>query len=158
MGDFGLKISKVGTDVTSTSLTNLVVDDVYAFPKCDLRANPKNYGLINFTIASVPAYSGGQPGQVTIYQQAHGGNYIPSFLTAWSFPAGTANSSIYPTSASTFGIGVIDASLGSGILIDMYTDNLNFYIVALNYQNSAITNVTGSIRFYLFADDFSDTP
>lgn len=152
MSNIGLKISTPGQDVATASLQNLVLSTVYAILKCDLRPNPKHYGTINFTIASVPAFDGTNPGQVPIYQIPHDYTYIPSFLTSWSFPAGTDSLSV--AGNATFGIGDIDASLSTGIVISMKTDNANFSIIASNSQNAPITNTVGTIRFYIFADDF----
>lgn len=155
--DFGLKVSRIGAEVTTAPLTDLIIDDIYPFPKCDLRINPKNYGIINFTVASVPADSGGIPGQVQIYQQAHTYTYIPDFLVAWNYPTGTDPSNTF-NSNSIFGIGDIDATLDLGVLIVSYTDDTNFNVVALNIQTTPLTNIAGSIRFYIFADDFQDSP
>lgn len=146
----GFKISIPGVDVQTAAIKDLVVDSNYPFAKCDLRKSPKNYGLINFLIGSL-----GTGASITIYQQPHGYNYIPSFLTAWSFPPGTTPSN--PSSNTTFGIGDIDCSLGSGLYISMYVDSANLYITATNSGGSPVGGSNGTIRFYIFADDFSDT-
>lgn len=147
--DYGFKVSKPGVDVTTAAVKDLVVDSNYPVVKCDLRIKPKNYGLINFLVKTIA------PGvRITIYQQPHSYDYIPDFLTAWSYPLGTAPST--PLTNSTFGIGNIDATAGSGALIEMYTDAVNFYVIASNSGGSTLQGLNGAIRFYVFADDFND--
>lgn len=149
MSDVGFKVSKPGVDVTKAAIKDLIVDSNYPVAKCDLRIKPKNYGLINLLINSLTA------GQIiTVYQQAHTYDYIPDFLTAWLFPLGTTPSS--PTTNATFGIGDIDATSSTGLMIAMRTDKANFTITATNNGSSTIQGINATIRFYIFADDFSD--
>lgn len=149
MSDFGFKVSTPGNSVETASIQNLVIDTNFPFPKCDLRKKPKNYGLINLLISSITV---GQT--IAAYQQPHGYTYVPSFLTAWKYPLGTVP--IDPTTNATFGIGDIDAGLSSGLYISMYVDSSNFYISATNHGLATISGVNATIRFYIFADDFSD--
>lgn len=150
--NFGLKVSTPGNDVNTTSLQNLVVDTNYPFWKCDLRPKPKNYGLINFTVSSIA-----NGASFIIYQQPHGYAYIPTFITAWNYPVGTNPNISYLN--ETFGIGDIDASSSSisPCYISMYVDNQNFYVAISNSSGSTSAGITGTIRFYIFADDFSGT-
>lgn len=150
MTDVGFKVSKPGVDVRTAAIKDLVVDSNYPVAKCDLRVNPKNYGIINFLIGNLP-----NGASVTVYQQAHTYTYIPSFLTAWNYPVGTSTSA--PSINSTFGIGNIDAVADSGPLIEMYCDAVNFNVVASNSSGGTLQGINGTIRFYIFADDFSDT-
>lgn len=150
-GDYGFKVSKPGVDVTTASIENLVVDSNYPVAKCDLRKTPQNFGLINILISSLAANS-----TITVYQQPHGYNYIPQFLTAWSFPRGTNPLSQFGPNA-TFGIGDVNANFELGLTIVMYTDNTNFTITAHNSSlSSPIAGISLTVRFYIFADDFSD--
>lgn len=149
MTDFGLKVSLPGNDVSTSNLQDLVIDTNYPFPKCDLRIKPKNYGIINFTIATI---SGSTP--VIVYQQPHSYGYIPEFLDAWFYPAGTEPLAAVNT---TFGIGDIDATLSNGLYVAVYVDNVNFYVSVKNLSGTPVTNSVFSIRFYIFADDFSGT-
>jgi hypothetical protein len=153
MKDFGLKVSLPGIDANgvenAVSLKQLVIDTSYPFPKCDLRSRPKHYGTINFTVATIAAST-----TIILYQIPHSYTYIPSYLVAWNFPAGTdPNSS---TNNATFGTGDIDMTFNTGLYVNMYTDINNFTISMTNPVPSSVTNITGTIRFYIFADDFND--
>lgn len=141
----GFKVSTPDVDVTKARSNQLVVSSKYPSLKCDLRKNPKNYGVVNFTIASLAS------GNTTIYQQKHGYTYTPSFLVAWNYPAGTNPANVLNN--ATFGVGDIIVGIAT-LEIDSYTDNNNFYIVAKNLTASAITNIQGTIRFFIYADDF----
>jgi hypothetical protein len=146
MNDWGLKVSTPGNQVETTSLNNLVIDTNFPFAKCDLRSKPygKNYGLINLLISSVTVGH-----KIIVYLQPHGYSYAPDFLTAWNYPIGDGL-------GSTYGIGDIDATLTSGLYIAMYCDSSNFYLQASNGGVSTVSGVNATIRFYIFADDFSD--
>lgn len=150
--DFNFKISLPGNDVNNSSPSQLVVDDRYPTWKCDLRSNPKHFGTINFNIASLAPF----PSSTIIYQIPHGYPYIPSFLTIWNYPAGTDPA--FQSINSTFGIGDIPNIRGNGIGVTMQTDQQFFTITATNFGNSAVANVAGTIRFYIFANDFISTP
>lgn len=149
MNDEGFKISTPGNDVETAALADLVVSSSNANLKCDLRSNPRNYGLVNWSIANLPFNV-----PTIIHQHKHGYSYAPSFIDAWSYPAGTVPAN--KLSNSTFGIGNQDGSLGNGLVIKCYTDNVNFYIVATNSSlfQTALTNLSGQIRFFVYADDF----
>lgn len=149
---------------TSDSPEFLSIDSDFAIPKCDLTKNPKNYGSLNITIANVPIKPNAPQ---IVYQQPHGYNYVPSFLTAWELTQGT---SALGNLSSTYGIGDIDATnafignpgpseFGYGPYVAMYCDNQNFYISAqvqsTNASPPAVTNFQFNVRFYIFADDFS---
>lgn len=147
MTNEGIKISVEGQDVLTAPKSQLVVDSNRSFLLCDMRVNPKNYGLILFSLSSIPVY----PATIQIYQQAHGYKYVPNFLTAWQYPSGTDPGSL--TNNSTFGIGDIDASLVPGPYISMTVDDTNFTVTATS-PGVSITTGAGSIRFYIFANDF----
>lgn len=145
MSNYGFKISVEGKDVQTAVLSELVASTILPTWKCDLRL--KNYGTIYFNISSIASGA-----TKIIYQVPHSYNYIPSFITAWSYPAGTGGGS---TSNQTFGIGDIDCTLGSGIVYGMRTDSTNFTIAAFNGSAGTLINLAGTIRFYIFADDFA---
>lgn len=144
----GLKISLPGYDARTASPEFLSVDSDFPLLKCDLRKNPKNYGTLNITVASLPVGSGSA---IQIYKQSHGYSYIPTFLTAWEYPPGTDPLSNLNT---TFGIGDLDASIGQNFYISMYCDSQNFYITGYTLSGSPVTNTSFTVRFYIFADDF----
>ena len=147
--DFGIKASIPGADVISAPPLFLTLDINYPILKCDLRVNPKNYGIVNFTIASIVNLTT----PVILYQQPHGYSYLPGFLVAWNFPTGTDGT--HPDS-STYGTGDLDGlgTFTSSVYIASFVDSTNFYIM-ITHKAGILTNVTGSIRFYIFADDFS---
>ena len=154
-GNVGLKVSPPGVEVTTAPPQKLVVDTDFPFAKCDLRKNPKNYGILNITVAAITTTS------KIIYQQQHGYGYVPSFLTAWTYPG---TNPLSANGNSTFGVGDIDATNQIvsgpnqyGPYISMYCDNINFYIAAISAGSGAATvnNTVFSVRFYIFADDFS---
>lgn len=147
MSDFGFKVSLPGVDAQTALHQELIASTILPTWKCDLRSTPKHYGTINFTIASITASQ-----SITIYQIAHGYSYIPSFVTAWSYPAGTGGGA---STNQTFGIGDIDCTLGSGLVYVMKTDATNFTVTATNNSASTRTSLAGAIRFYIFADNFT---
>lgn len=145
----GIKISIPGFDVKTASPDQLSVSSDHAVPKCDLRPSPKHYGLIFFSITNLAGGTG-----KTLYQIPHGYSYIPAYLTQWNIPIGTDSLSV--TDNATYGIGDADLSLNNGLYISMKTDNQYFTVSAYNGSGLA-ASATGSIRFYIFADDFSSS-
>lgn len=144
MGDWGFKVGLPGVDVRTALNNQLVASTILPNWKCDLRPTTKLYGTINWTIASLA-----DTASDTIYSVTHGYTYRPSFVTAWSYPAGTGGGA---SSNQTFGIG--DISTFAGLSIVMKTDTINFTVVATNQTGGTLTSLAGSIRFYIFADSF----
>lgn len=142
MSDFGVKLSLEHEDVQKAKLDQLVFDPKYPLWKCDVRANPKHYGLLKIT-ASIPA---GQ--RKTVFSMRHGYDYVPSFIAMWNYPAGTGGAT-----PQTFGIGNIEINLVT-LFKPTMTDSL-FTIELDNTANgSAANNLYAEIRYYIFADDF----
>lgn len=140
----GIKVAIPGVDAARARSDQLAMSSQYSNLKCDLRKQPRNYGILNFSIASLSA-------AVTLFQQKHDYKYVPAFLVAWNYPTGTTPAD--GATNSTFGIGNVDASLGNGLVITISTDNQNFTITATPLSGT-LTNVQGTLRFFIYADDF----
>lgn len=149
MGDWGFKVGIPGVDARTALNNQLVASTILPNWKCDLRPTTKLYGTINWTIASIASGA-----SVTIYKIAHGYTYRPSFVDSWSYPAGTGGGA---TNNSTFGIGSMDGTLGSGFSVSVVTDTVNFTVTGSNGSAGTLTSLAGSIRFYIFADSFQVT-
>ncbi len=145
MSDYGFKVSLPGSDARYALANQLVASTTLPNWKCDLRPSNKHYGTINFRIGSLAMGA-----SITIHSVAHGYTYIPSFLTSWSYPAGTGGGA---SSNQKFGIGDITSTLGFDVV--MKTDTTNFTVVGTNNSLGVMTNLIGSIRFYIFADTFT---
>lgn len=142
------KVSKPGYDISSTLPDQLVVSGQYGPPMCDLRPRQKHYGQVNFNITKIAANT-----TIILHQFTHGYDYIPGFLSAWSFPAGTDPNSLLFN--NTFGIGDIDMRLNNGLYMAIYTDPQKFTISLQNSDpTNSVSNILGSIRFYVFAYHF----
>lgn len=159
----GFRVALPGFSISSPP-QDLAVDSDFANLKCDLRKNPKNYGIINISVANVPF--GTSANAKIIYQQPHGYNYVPSFLTAWNYPQGT-NHNANALNNSTFGIGDLDGrfaffdtpnTTAYGPYLAMYVDAQNFYISiyasSTTGHSEIVSNFIASVRFYIFADSF----
>lgn len=126
---------------------DLVVDSRNPFWMCDLRANPKHFGLVkaNFSAAAF--------GTKTILSVNHFyTTETPSFIVAWSYPAGTNPSS--STANQTFGIGSFEIQLSVShiVKIKCSINSSQFRIVVDNTANAAGTgNLYGEFRYYIFA-------
>lgn len=147
----GLKISEDGEDISS--LDKLVVDSKYPTWKCDLRSNPKHYGVLKCT------FNLGVGEVKTLFSIKHGYSYIPSFLVAWNYPAGTDASGNISGDNQTTGLGSIEIFTNSipfdVILVRALVDNTNFKIVVGNeFTANAYSNLYAELRYYIFADDF----
>lgn len=144
--DWGIKVGLPGYNVKTATSQQLVASTILPNWKCDLRPTTKNYGTVNFTIASLSSGS-----SVTIYQITHGYTYRPSFVDAWSYPAGTGGGA---SSNQTFGIGDMDGSLGAGFSLTVRVTTSTFTITGSNSSAGTLSNLAGTVRFYIFADDF----
>lgn len=144
MSDFGLKVSQEGNDVKG--LRNLLLNSKYPQWKCDIRVNPKLYGFIQATVNL------GANETRTIFTLPHLYNYVPSFMVAWNYPAGTDKTSTI--TSSTYGIGAINIT-NTDFSLTSFTpqiDGSKFTIVAST--TNAMTVLYAEFRFYIFAEDF----
>lgn len=147
MSDIGFKLSPQGKDVRETAVKDLLLSSGLPVPKCDLRPNPKRYGLVNLTIGSLAAGTSAE-----VLRVDHNYNYVPAYLSQWDIPDGT--NPFDTTSNITYSIGDADLAFNNGLYLNMRTDNKQFLITATNFGGAAITNFQATIRFYIFAEDF----
>lgn len=132
--------------ITVTQGGKTILDGKYPAWKCDLRRNPKPFGLVRVTVKSLPA--GVTKNILTV---DHNYKYVPSFLVAWNYPAGTN-----PGSASlnqTFGIGILSVSSPINYSFEYQMNDNSFKINAIGGA-SDITNAYAEFRYFIFAEDF----
>ena len=144
-----LRVSIPNIEVTTAKDNELAINSKYALLKCDLRKRPKNYGTVHWSIASMPVNT-----IKIIYSQPHGYSYIPSFISVWEYPVGTDPNQV---DNSTFGVG--DMSAANQFYVSVYTDSTSFNIIAYvltDIGQGTLTNLSGTIRFYIYADDFTE--
>lgn len=142
--NFGFKVSEEGSD--AKGLRNLIINSKYPQWKCDVRPNPKHYGLARGNINLAAGESR------TILSIPHNYGYTPSYIASWNFPAGVNQSG--SAFSSTFGIGTITIT-NADFTLTTFTpkiDALNFSIVAST--TNAQSGLYVEFRFYIFADDF----
>ena len=143
-----LKVSAKGDDVNQANLKELIVNSSHPFWKCDLRPTPRHYGLVKITVDTAPGQT------KTLYTMEHGYPYVPSFVVAWSYPAGITPST--PSTNQTYGIGDIEAfpSGGGTVTFKVTIDNKELKITVEQLGGSAQTDLYAEFRFYIFTDDF----
>lgn len=132
--------------ITVTQGGKTLLDDRYPAWKCDVRRNPKHFGLVRVTVKNLPA--GATKNIITV---DHEYKYVPSFLVAWNYPAGTN-----PGSASlnqTFGIGILSVSSPVNYSFDYQMGATSFKINAIGGL-SDITDAYAEFRYFIFAEDF----
>lgn len=132
---FGVKVTN-GDDI--------LLDDRYPTWKCDVRPNPKHFGLVRATVKNLPV------GETEIFSTDHNKGYVPSFIVAWNSPSGNTPSGDL---RQTFGIGILEATL-AGYDFGYAVDSKTFKIIATNASGSQIANLYAEFRFYIFAEDF----
>lgn len=139
------KISEEGSPVEG--IRNLIIDSKYSQWMCDIRINPKLYGIVQATVNLASNETR------TIFTLPHPYTYFPSFIVAWNYPAGTNH--ISSNSSSTYGIGAINIinSDSTSTTFTPQIDNHQFTIVASNGA-TAQSNLYAEFRFYVFVDDF----
>lgn len=146
MKNYGFKVSAEGETVGRLSLQRLIVDSTNPVWKCDLRPTPKHFGIVKATVTLAP-------GEIkTLLDINHNYNYTPSFIIAWSYPAGIGSLG----GNSTYGLGDIEISDNTE-LVYFYTrmDSKKLVITADNSINLLThSNLYVELRYYIFADDF----
>lgn len=138
---FATKVSPDGEGVDSK---NLLLDDTYSAWKCDMRKNPRHFGIVQATISRIGAETR------TVFTMNHGYGYVPSFLVAWGYPAGT--DSVGSTTRQTFGVGLLQVT--NPVFTQFtYKVNLNTFSIIVT-SSGAQSNLYAEFRYFIFAEDF----
>jgi hypothetical protein len=86
-------------DLRITNNGQTILDNKYPTWKCDVRLNPKCFGIVLVTVKNL------QAGETkTVFSMDHNYGYTPSFIVAWNYPKGTSASG---NTRQTFGIGIL---------------------------------------------------
>lgn len=140
--NFGFKISGKGSEVQQASLKDLIVNSSHPQWKCDLRPNPKHFGILKATVSLAAGET------KTLLAVKHDFTYTPSFIVAWSYPAGDSV-------GSTYGLGDIEIfDAGDVPMFKTRVNATNLVITADNSTGLASHNLVAQLRYYIFADDF----
>lgn len=143
----GVLISSDG-DVKGRDSTQFAVDSEHPLWMCNLRAEPKHYGLIRCRIASLSAFT-----TRSVLSVTHGYQTTPSFITQWYYPAGTSTSA----DRQTYGIGTLEILTPASDLITFDCDmsDTRFTINVTNETSNAVTNLYAEFKYFIFAQPLS---
>lgn len=161
MGDFGIKVARIGSDVDTATGVDVLMNTRYPFAKLDT-AEDISFQNITFTFNNDPPNpSGVFPDQLrttTVYTQAHPYNYIPA---VWGLVKITTNA---PSSAFQqayfLNEGVVAARTAfseAGFRVEADDDNIYFEVDKwYGGGGDPVTNIAGlvlKVRLYVFADE-----
>jgi len=124
-----------------------ILDDNYPLWKCDVRPNPRHFGLVQVTIGTLAA---GTTKEILVVD--HDKKYVPSFLVAWNYPAGTSPG--IASTNQTFGIGILSTLTPTSFSFSYKMTDKQFIILVNGDPVSDTTNIYAELRYFIFAEDF----
>jgi len=140
MGNYGMKVLRVGYDVDETNLSNYVIHSKYK--------SLKSLALATTTDSTV---SGNDYAQVDI---AHGLGYIPLFFVMAELESGQWRN----IQCANFYIPTFDSSISYFVEAFANATNLSFAVGAVNFHGSSNTfsvNHTFNFSYYLVIDEIT---
>ncbi len=140
MGDYGIKISLSGHDVTSSTPEQLAITSKYNSYKVKMGQSPAHFGIYEHTFSSNPGF-----GYTTLKTIAHGYSYTPSCfcLVKW-----------YVDAYGGYRTNTLPAQHGIPNQLSAKTDATNFYIML--YRGDTTDDYTGktwTFKYYIFVED-----
>lgn len=138
------KIALPGSDVSSASLKELILDSTYPSLKVDTLANPVHAGIISVdwktTGLVIPANT-----TKILYQFQHNYDYIPTVIGTYAYDAGLTKSE-----------GLLPLLLEGGTATAVLTIDSDKTYINLKYYSgdgsNSISPFLLKVRFYVFAE------
>jgi hypothetical protein len=154
MSDYGLKVSKLGKDATSSNDLDIIMSTKYPFAKIDpTKTDTFRTTTILFTKNTTKAVD------TLIYQFDHGYTYTPQVWGLWSIIWGPG---VVGVAGSTYnGYGTVSSSSGIPVATLHYKvgmSRIELYAIWSDPLNLAPIDLSGTIATlttYVFADDLT---
>lgn len=148
MSDIGFKVMAKNHDIDEQTIEAIRLSSEYPFLNCFVNKNPRHFGYVHNTIASLA------PGEVkTVIRVDHNFGYLSPTLFQWNYPAANLL-------GSTYGTGDLDVVDGSFNLMNWVAENnLNVFTInarANEFNSAPMTNLNVYFKYYIFGNDFTD--
>lgn len=162
MGDFGIKVSRVNSDIATAAGADILMNVTYPFAKLDT-SNTKSFQNIILTFENDPPEPTGAGADIyldtLVYSFNHGYTYTPSFWNLIQITTPVAGTNFDQDYFQEVGVvAATTAADGVAFFTEVTDTAVNYYIE--KYYDSAgfgstndITGLQLTIRPYVFVED-----